>query len=186
MTPVACELMPTDVEASPIARAPGPSAVAETPCAVARLPSAVEFCCAALEPTPIEIDVTPPVAEPPSAAYCACAAAWNKPRYADAISTASRRSDGGEGIPPGAAAHPCAARSGVLLDDATRFPRARSSSEAATQAPNASFQIDLNDLFILSSLGSHVPDDATANAAASEDAPFARVATPGYSLWMAN
>ncbi|WP_197680928.1 hypothetical protein [Burkholderia stabilis] len=74
----------------------------------------------------------------------------------------------------------------MLLDDATRFPRARSSSEAATQAPNASFQIDLNDLFILSSLGSHVPDDATANAAASEDAPFARVATPGYSLWMAN
>ncbi|WP_446902772.1 hypothetical protein [Burkholderia sp. YIM B11467] len=57
-----------------------------------------------------------------------------------------------------------------LLDDATRLPRARSSSDAATQAPNASFQIDLNDLFILSSLGSHVLDDATTHAAASEDA----------------
>ncbi|VWD60418.1 hypothetical protein BCO37747_07243 [Burkholderia contaminans] len=152
--------MPTAVEPSAIACAPGPSAVADTPCAVARLPNAVEFVCAALDPTPIEIELTPPVAVPPSGLYCACAPAWNSARYADAISRVSRLSDG---------ATPSAARSAVPRDDATRFPRARSSSEAATQAPNASFQIDLNVLFILSSLGSHVLDDATANTATGEN-----------------
>jgi len=83
----------------------------------------------------------------------------------------SRLSDGAEGVPARAAAPPSTPRSGVPRDDATRFPRAQSSSDAATQAPNASFQIDLNDLFILSSLGSHVLDDATANATAGENIP---------------
>lgn len=45
---------------------------------------------------------------------------------------------------------------GVLRpdDDATRFPPARSNSDAATQAPKASFQIVLYDLFIF--IPSHV------------------------------
>ncbi|KVH73813.1 hypothetical protein WJ42_19960 [Burkholderia cepacia] len=189
LTPVACALMPTAVDASAIACAPGPSAVAETPAAVDRLPSAVEFCCAALDPTPIEIDVTPPVAEPPSGAYCACAPAWNNARYVDAISTASRRGDGAESGPARRAAPSFAACSRGPLADATRLPRARSSSEAATQAPSASFQIDLNDLFILCSLGSHVLDDAAANATAGDDAPvclLVRAATLRASLWIAN
>nr|WP_254609858.1 hypothetical protein [Burkholderia lata] len=169
LTPVACALMPTAVEPSAIACAPGPRAVADTPCAVDRLPNAVEFVCAALDPTPIEIELTPPVAVPPSGLYCACAPAWNSARYADAINTVSRLSDGTAGMPARTAAAPSTSRSGVPRDDATRLPRARSSSEAATQAPNASFQIDLNDLFILSSLGSHVLDDATANTAAGEN-----------------
>nr|WP_264166758.1 hypothetical protein [Burkholderia sp.] len=189
LTPVACALMPTAVEPSAIACAPGPSAVAETPAAVDKLPSAVEFVCAALEPTPIEIELTPPVAEPPSGAYCACAPAWNNARYADAISTTNRRGDGLETPPERVAPSPFAARCSALRDDATRFPRAQSSSDAATQAPSVSFQIDLNDLFILSSLGSHVLDDATANAASGKQrtlSVFARVASPCDSFRITN
>ncbi|KWA42499.1 hypothetical protein WT40_01900 [Burkholderia territorii] len=73
-----------------------------------------------------------------------------------------------------AAPVPGAACSAVLLDDATRLPRARSSSDAATHAPNASFQIDLNDLFILFSLGSRMLNHASANATANEARIHAR------------
>ncbi|WP_231748910.1 MULTISPECIES: hypothetical protein [Burkholderia] len=47
----------------------------------------------------------------------------------------------------------------------------------------------MNDLFILSSLGSHVLDDATANAAAGEKrtlSVFARLATPRYLIRITN
>nr|WP_260427951.1 hypothetical protein [Burkholderia stagnalis] len=132
----------------------------------------MEFTCVAAEPLPIAIELAPPVAAPPPAEYCACAATWNKPRYVDAISTASRRSDGVAGIPACVGGPPIAVRFAALLDDTTRLPHARSSSDAATQAPNASFQTVLNDLFIFSPLVIYVPDDAIANASASEDVPL--------------
>jgi hypothetical protein len=58
------------------------------------------------------------------------------------------------------ALRPVRPRTGSLAD-ATRPPFARSSSDAATQAPTASFQIVLNDLFIFfSCMANDVAGDA--------------------------
>jgi hypothetical protein len=92
------------------------------------LPEAVAFAPMAIEVEPDAVVVLParpptamacaPVAVPPPAEYCACATFMLAPATSTAAATA------------------------LATDDLLGLPRAAEISDAATQAPRASFQIE--------------------------------------------